>query len=347
MRDLELLLRKNILGLKPCSCARDEYKGKGTKALLDANENPYNEPLNRYPDPMQTELKKKLSPVKRVFPECIFLGNGSDEAVDLIYRCFAEPGIDNVVAIEPASDMYRFCADVNGVEYRMVELDADFQLSADRVLSACDGNTKVVWLCSPNDPTGNDLNRDEVARVLREFDGIVVVDEVYADFSKATPLRFELHKYPNLIVLDSFSKAWGCAGVRMGMAYAQPDIISVMNRVKHPYNVSSLALETISRQLDKRYDVDKWVNILLMERGRMIEAFKLLPTCEKVYPTDANFFLAKMTDVDLIYRFLMDNGIMVRNVSKVPMCSGCLRITVGSKAENSELLSLLRQFKGE
>ena len=346
MKDLELLLRKNILGLKPCSCARDEYKGKGDDVLLDANENPYNDPLNRYPDPMQAELKKRLSPVKRVFPECIFLGNGSDEAVDMVYRCFAEPGIDNVVAIEPTSDMYRFCADVNGVEYRTVELDGDFTLSADKVLSACDGNTKVVWLCSPNDPTGNELDRDEVLRIIDGFDGIVVVDEVYADFSKTPSLRFELHKYPNLIVLDSFSKAWGCAGVRMGMAYAQPDIISVFNRVKHPYNVSSLALETIGRQLDRKYDVDKWVNILLMERTRMIEAFKLLPTCVKVYPTDANFFLAKMTDADLIYSFLRSNGIRVRNVSKVALCGDCLRITVGSKAENSELLSLLRQFKG-
>lgn len=345
MKDLQLLLRKNILKLKPYSCARDEYKGGNARIFLDANENPYNSPLNRYPDPMQEDLKKKISPVKRVYPECIFLGNGSDEAIDLVYRCFAEPRIDNVVAIEPTYGMYRVCADVNDVEYRTVELDENFQISAEKILSACDDKTKVIWLCSPNNPTGNNLDREEVIKVINNFEGIVVVDEAYSDFSRQQPLRQELHKYPNLIILNTFSKAWGSAAVRVGMAFAQPEIINVFNKVKYPYNVSLLAQKAISQMLDKKYEVEKWINILLMERERMIESFKLLPTCIKVYPTDANFFLAKMTDANLIYRYLMQNGIIVRNRTNITLCNECLRVTVGSKAENSELLSVLRQYK--
>ena len=345
MKDLQQLLRKNILRLKPYSCARNEFSGKDAKAFLDANENPYNGPLNRYPDPLQEELKKKISPIKRVYPECIFLGNGSDEAIDIVYRCFAEPGVDNVVAIEPTYGMYRVCADINDVEYRTVALDSHFDISADEILASCDGHTKVIWLCSPNNPTGNSLERDEVVKVITSFDGIVVVDEAYSDFASQQPLRFELHKYPNLIVLNTFSKAWGCAAVRVGMAFAHPEIISVFNSVKYPYNISLPAQEEMSRQLDKRLDVDKWVRILLMERERVIEAFKLLPVCVKVYPTDANFFLAQMTDADRVYRYLMENGVIVRNRSSVTLCDNCLRVTIGSKSENTELLSLLRQYK--
>ena len=346
MKDLDQLVRKNILKLKPYSCARTEYSGKGARIFLDANENPYNEPFNRYPDPLQTDIKKKISTIKRVYPECIFLGNGSDEAIDLVYRCFVEPGRDNVVAIEPTYGMYRVCAEINDVEYRAVELEENFQLSADKILKACDWKTKVIWLCSPNNPTGNLLDRDEILKIINGFEGFVVVDEAYSDFSKEPPLRLELHKYPNLIVLNTFSKAWGCAGLRLGMAFAHPEVIDIFNKVKYPYNISSLTQREISRQLDHKYDVDKWVGILLMERDRVMEAFSLLPTCKKVYPSDANFFLAEMTDADLVYNYLKQNGIIVRNRNQVSLCHGCLRITIGSKSENSELLSVLRQFNG-
>ena len=344
MKDLNLLLRKNIQDLEPYSCARNEYSGKGTKVFLDANENPYNSPINRYPDPLQKDIKEKISRLKRVHPECIFLGNGSDEAIDLVYRCFCEPRIDNVVAIEPTYGMYKVCADINDVEYRKVLLDENFQLSANHILNSCDEHTKVVWLCSPNNPTGNELDRGEVEKILQEFEGIVVVDEAYSDFSHVQPLRLELHKHPNLIVLNTFSKAWGCAGLRLGMAFAYPEIIEAFNKVKYPYNVNILTQERIRQQLDNHWDVDKWVSILLMERENMVEAFKLLHSCKKVYPTDANFFLAKMENADVIYQYLKDNGIIVRNRSNVALCEDCLRITVGSKSENAELLSVLRKY---
>lgn len=345
MKQLNELVRKNILRLKPYSCARNEYNGKEAKVFLDANENPYNSPYNRYPDPLQNELKKKIAKVKKVPAECIFLGNGSDEAIDLVYRCFAEPKADNVVAIEPTYGMYEVCADINDIEYRKVELNKDFQLSADKLLSACDSNTKVIWLCTPNNPTGNELNRDEIIKVIKGFEGIVVVDEAYSDFCSSQPLRYELYKYPNLIVLNTFSKAWGCAGLRLGMAFAYPEIIEIFNKVKYPYNINSLTQKQISNFLDNPYDINKWMNIILAERERVMEAFKLLPACEKVYPTQANFFLAKMKDANAAYNHLKENGIIVRNRTNVTLCGDCLRITIGSKSENSELLAVLRLFK--
>lgn len=342
MKDLDLLTRRNIIRLKQYAEESGEKKGC---ILLDNNENPYNAPYNRYPDPLQTELKKKISRIMRVYPDCIFLGNGADEAIDTVYRCFVEPGRDNVVAIEPTFGAYRRLAEVNGAEYRGVELGEDFQLSADKILRACDGRTKAVWLCSPNDPTGNLLDRGEMEKIISRFDGFVVVDETYADFSKSAPLRHELHKYPNLILLSSFSKAWGCAGINVGMAFAHPEVIDVFNKVKYPYNINSLTIEEMSRQLDKKYEVDKLTGILIMERDRVMEAFSLLPTCKKVYPTDANFFIAEMTNAELVCNYLRSKNIIVRNISSMASCQNCLRITIGSKTENSELLSALRQFK--
>ena len=344
MISLERLVRKNIWELAPYSSARDEYSGKEAHVFLDANENPYNDPYNRYPDPLQRELKAQIAKVKGVPAEMIFLGNGSDEAIDLPYRIFCEPGKDNVVAIEPTYGMYKVCADINNVEYRPVLLDEQYQLHADQLLAAADANTKIIWICSPNNPTGNALCREEIEKVLTQFEGIVIIDEAYSDFSSQKTFRSELAKYPNLIVLNTFSKAWGLASIRLGMAFASPDIIQIYNKVKYPYNVNLLTQRQAMEALKDPFEVDKWVKMLLVERTRLMVAFQDLPICEKVYPTDANFFLAKMTDAKSIYDYLVDKGIIVRNRTRIQLCNNCLRITIGMKGENNELLAALRQY---
>ena len=344
MKSLEQLTRPNIWSLAPYSSARNEYAGREARVFLDANENPYNAPFNRYPDPLQLELKAAIAKVKGVPAECIFLGNGSDEAIDLPYRCFCEPGVDNVVAIEPTYGMYKVCADINNVEYRTVLLDEQYQTTADKLLAATDAHTKIIWLCTPNNPTGNCLVREEVIKVIEQFEGLVIVDEAYSDFSSQKTLRSELAKYPNMIVLNTMSKAWGCAAIRLGMAFASQDIIDIFNKVKYPYNVNQLTQQQALEALKDPFEVDQWVKILLQERSRMIEAFRELPICEKVYPTDANFFLAKMTDATKIYNYLVDRGIIVRNRHRVQLCQNCLRITIGTKTENNELVAALRQY---
>ena len=344
MKPLEELVRPNIWSLAPYSSARNEYAGREAHVFLDANENPYNNPVNRYPDPLQLEVKAAISKVKGVPTECIFLGNGSDEAIDLPYRCFCRPGIDNVVAIEPTYGMYKVCADINDVEYRPVLLDDNYQITADRLLAACDSKTKIIWLCSPNNPTGNCLVRDEIISTINAFEGIVIVDEAYSDFSSQPSLRTELAKHPNLIVLNTMSKAWGCAAIRLGMAFASPEIIGIYNKVKYPYNVNLLTQKQALEALADPFQVDKWVRMLNLERSRMIDAFRLLPICEKVYPTEANFFLAKMTDAQGIYDSLVEQGIIVRNRTRIKLCRDCLRITVGTKNENNELIAALRQM---
>jgi len=302
MKPLQELTRPNIWSLAPYSSARNEYAGREARVFLDANENPYNTPYNRYPDPLQLEVKAAISKAKGVPAENIFLGNGSDEAIDLPYRCFCQPGQDNVVAIEPTYGMYKVCADINDIEYRPVLLDENFQTTADRLLAACDEHTKLIWICSPNNPTGNNIVREEIVRTIEGFQGIVIVDEAYSDFSTEPTLRSELLNYPNLIVLNTMSKAWGCAAIRLGMAFASRQIIDLFNKVKYPYNVNLLTQKQALEALQDPFQVDKWVRMLKLERDRMIEAFQLLPTCEKVYPTEANFFLAKMTDAQLIYK---------------------------------------------
>ena len=313
--------------------------------FLDANENPYNQPYNRYPDPLQLELKAQLSKVKGVPADCIFLGNGSDEAIDLPYRCFCNPGKDNVVAIEPTYGMYKVCADINDVEYRPVLLDEQYQITAERLLAATDDNTKIIWLCTPNNPTGNCLDRDEVVKVIEQFEGLVIVDEAYSDFASQRSLRFDLAQYPNMIVLNTMSKAWGCAAIRLGMAFASKEIIDLFNKVKYPYNVNALTQQQALEALKHPIDVEEWVKVLLQERTRMMQAFAVLPICEKVYPTEANFFLAKMSDATRIYNYLVDLGIIVRNRTRVQLCENCLRITIGTKSENSELIAALRQYQ--
>ena len=341
---LENLVRRNIWNLTPYSCARDEFKGRAASVFIDANENPYGT-LNRYPDPLQEELKAKIAAVKGVPSECIFLGNGSDEAIDLVYRIFCEPRQDNVVAIAPTYGMYGVCADINDVEYRAVLLNDDFSLDADRLLTAVDERTKVIWLCSPNNPTGNALQREAIERVLTEFQGIVVVDEAYADFSDARPFRLDLDRFPNLIVLNTFSKLWASAAIRLGMAFASKEIIALYNKVKYPYNVNILTQRQAMKVLDDLRHIDLWRATLLSERAAILPAVAELPICKAVYPTDANFFLARMTDADCIYHYLVDRGIILRNRSRVQLCGNCLRITIGTPKENNALLGALRQYR--
>ena len=345
MKQLKELVRPNIWSLAPYSSARNEYSGHKAHVFLDANENPYNKPYNRYPDPLQTDLKARIAKIKGVDASRIFLGNGSDEAIDLVYRVFCEPGSDNVVAIEPTYGMYKVCADINNVEYRKVLLDERYQLSAAKLLAACDAKTKVVWLCSPNNPTGNNLDRSEIETVVKESQCIVVIDEAYADFSENRSFRKDLALYPNLIVLNTFSKAWGCAALRLGMAFASAEIIELFNKVKYPYNINLLTQEQADKIIDRRFEVEDWVRLLLQERSKVMKAFAELPICKKVYPSDANFFLALVTDAQAVYDYLVEKGIIVRNRTRVALCNNCLRITIGTKSENIELLSALRQFK--
>lgn len=345
MRTLQELTRPNIWSLAPYSSARNEYSGHVAHVFLDANENPYNAPFNRYPDPLQGEVKQRLAKIKGVPEECIFLGNGSDEAIDLVYRCFCEPKKDNVVAICPTYGMYEVCADINNVEYRQVMLDEHFQVTAEKLLAATDSNTKVIWICSPNNPTGNNIYREEIMKVIEQFDGLVIIDEAYIDFSSEKTMLQQLASHPNLIVLHTMSKAWGSAAIRLGMAFAQKDIIDIFNKVKYPYNVNLLTQEQAIKRLNDKISVEKWVNMLLLERGRLMQAFAELPICEKVYPTDANFFLAKMTDAQKIYDYLVNKGIIVRNRTRITLCNNCLRVTIGTKDENGELLGALRFYK--
>lgn len=345
MKTLQELTRPNVWKLKPYSSARDEYKGATASVFLDANENPYNQPYNRYPDPMQYDLKKELSGIKKVKPENIFLGNGSDEAIDLVFRAFCEPGVDNVVAIDPTYGMYQVCADVNDVEYRKVLLDEHFQFSADSLLAATDERTKMVFLCSPNNPTGNDLLRLEIEKILKNFDGLVILDEAYSDFSEAPSFLSELEAYPNLIVLQTFSKAWGCAGIRLGMAFASPQIISILSKIKYPYNVNQLTQEQ-ARQILRNYEeIERWIKMLKEERKALERDFVQLPCVLEVFPSNANFFLARVTDAVGIYNYLVSEGIIVRSRHTISLCCNCLRVTVGTRAENNKLVEALKNYK--
>ena len=342
---LKELVRPNILALEPYSSARDEYSGGKASVFLDANESPYNPPLNRYPDPLQRALKEALAPVKGVPAERIFLGNGSDEAIDLLFRLFCQPGVDNVVAMDPTYGMYEVCAHINDVAYRKVPLSADFQLDAEQMLAACDAHTKLLFICSPNNPTGNAIEREQIEKLLREFGGIVVVDEAYSDFSSQRPWRTELSRYDHLVVLNTFSKAYACAAIRLGMAFAHPDIIALFNKVKYPYNINQLTAEKALEVLRQPTALHQRIMRILESRRPLMQAFAQLPLCRKVYPTDANFFLAQVEDADTIYRYLVSQGIIVRNRSRVALCHDCLRITIGSPAENTQLLAALRRYQ--
>lgn len=345
MKTLQELTRPNIWKLKPYSSARDEYKGVEASVFLDANENPYNGPHNRYPDPMQWEVKNTLARIKKVDPRQIFLGNGSDEAIDLVFRAFCQPGQDNVVAIDPTYGMYQVCADINDVEYRKVQLNENFQFTADKLLAATDMHTKLIFLCTPNNPTGNDLSRQEIEKVLNSFDGLVVVDEAYNDFSEAPSLLADLDRYPNLIVLQTFSKAWGCAAIRLGMAFASTDIISIFSKIKYPYNVNQLTQKQALEMLHRHYEIDRWIKILKEERGYLESEFARLPCTVHIFSSNANFFLVRVTDAMKIYNYLVGEGIIVRNRHTVSLCGNCLRVTVGTRVENDKLLDALRHYQ--
>ncbi|MDR1881767.1 MAG: histidinol-phosphate transaminase [Prevotella sp.] len=334
------LIRKNIRQLKPYSCARNEFRGEAS-VYLDANENPLNAPYNRYPDPLQKALKAKIARIKGVRPSQIMLGVGSDEPIDLAIRIFCEPQQDNIVAIDPTYGMYQVCADINHVEYRKVLLNEDYTLNADRLLATADEHTKLIFLCSPNNPSGNLLNRDEMEKITNRFDGIVAIDEAYIDFSPEASWLAALDDHPNIIVLQTFSKAWGLASVRCGMAFASEEIIGYFNKVKYPYNINLLTQNFVSEQLNHEDRKNEWVAMLLTQRISLAGQLAAIPWVEKVYPSDANFLLVKVPDANATYQELVRRGIIVRNRHSISLCAGCLRITVGTERENETLIKEL------
>jgi len=334
------LVRDNIRSLVPYSSARDDFSGSGS-VFLDANESPFNSPLNRYPDPHQEALKIKLSGLKQVPVENIFLGNGSDEAIDLLFRIFCEPGRDNAVVMEPSYGMYSVCANINNVTAKKVMLDPDFSLDPDRIIAATDTNTRLIFLCSPNNPTSNLLDRESVLKIIETTGAVVVIDEAYIDFSGSVGFLNDIFRFGNLVVLQTLSKAWALAGIRLGMAFASAEIIHYMSMVKYPYNVNILTINMAIEELDKGDRRLEWINSIINERERIGEMLKQMTFVEKVYRSDANFLLVRVNDPSGLYRNLLENGVIVRDRSSVPLCEGCLRITIGDREENNVLLEML------
>lgn len=341
--DINTLVRRNVLNMKPYSSARDEFHGEA-EIFLDANENPYPSPYNRYPDPLQWSVKKKLAAIKDVKPEQIFLGNGSDEPIDLIIRAFCEPNQDSIMITEPTYGMYKVCAEVNAVNVQQVLLTPDFDLDLDAIPNTFDATTKVIFLCSPNNPTGNVLNRDKIVEVLKRFYGLVVIDEAYIDFTKSKSFIHELKKYPNLVILQTFSKAWGLAGLRLGMCFASEEIISILNKIKYPYNVNVRTQQLAMEALENVYRKDIWVDEILQQRDWLKSELTSVPIVEKIFPSDANFLLVRVKDAKSTYHYLTDNRIIVRDRSRVNLCYNCLRITVGTPEENKRLIDALKQL---
>lgn len=344
MKTIDELLRPNIKGLKPYSSARDEFTGTAS-VYLDANENPFNKPYNRYPDPYQRQLKKKIAEVKGVSDEQIFLGNGSDEPIDLLFRAFCQPGKDNVVSIDPTYGMYQVAADINDIEVRKALLTDDFQLDVDALLAKVDDNTKLLFICSPNNPTGNCFVEANMISLIQKFEGIVVLDEAYIDFAADRSLLKRLDQFPNLVILQTFSKAWGMAGIRLGMAFASKGLIKVLSNIKYPYNINILTQQKALELLESEEEKAKWVELLLNERGKLEEALIKLSIVDKVYPSDANYVLVKVPQPKALYQYLVEKEIIVRDRSSVALCAGCLRITVGQPEENSLLIEALSQYQ--
>lgn len=346
--NLDLLVRDNIKKLKPYSSARSEFSGEA-RVFLDANENSFGSPLtkwyNRYPDPMQWELKKKIATIKQVEPEQMLLGNGSDECIDLLIRAFCNPGSDNIVICPPTYGMYEVYASINDVPVREVPLLPDFQLNLEGIEAAIDPFTKIIFLCSPNNPTGNSLEREDIEIVLNNFDGIVVVDEAYINYSRHRSFVTELKDYPNLVVMQTFSKAWGLAALRLGMNFASKEIIAVLNKIKPPYNVNAATQELALKALDSLEDVNAMIRETVKERDALVSKLVELPVVEKVYPSDANFVLVKVAGANEVYQYLRDQGVIVRNRSSVILCEDCLRITVGTPQQDEQLVNLLKDYK--
>ncbi|MBB6497994.1 histidinol-phosphate transaminase [Pedobacter cryoconitis] len=346
--DIKNLQRENIKNLRPYSTARDEYKGQAS-VFLDANENSFGSPLpenfNRYPDPLQLDLKDAISKIKGVPIENTFLGNGSDEAIDLLFRAFCNPGKDNVIILPPTYGMYEVSANINDVEIRKVNLLPNFQLDLEGIAEAIDANTKLIFICSPNNPTGNSIIRTDIETVLANFNGLVIIDEAYINFAKQRTFIQELTEYPQLVVLQTFSKAWGLAGLRLGMAFASSITIDILNKVKAPYNISQSTQDLALAALQNIGQVNEWIKITVAERELLSKQLLELPMIRKVYPSDANFILAEVDDANGTYDALVEQGIIVRNRAKITLCEGCLRITVGTPAENSILLSALKSLK--
>ncbi|MCW3110765.1 MAG: histidinol-phosphate aminotransferase [Segetibacter sp.] len=347
MFELDKLVRENIKHLTPYSSARDEFSGDA-KVFLDANENALGSPLtkwyNRYPDPHQVKVKEALSKVKSVEPEKIFLGNGSDECIDLLYRCFCNPGKDNVIICPPTYGMYEVSANINDVAIRKAPLLDDFQLDLIHLENLVDENTKLVWICSPNNPTANSMNREDVETILNNFKGLVVVDEAYINFSRQKSFIQELNDYPNLVVLQTFSKAWGLAGLRLGMAFASKEIVEILNRVKPPYNINQVTQELALKALEEVGQVNDMIKELVQMRVALKGVFEKIPFVKKVYPSDANFLLVKVDNAKDIYHYLLSRGIVVRDRSNVQLCDNCLRITVGTEDENTELVEAMADW---
>ncbi len=341
---IEKLIRKNIAELVPYSSARDEYSGEDA-LFLDANENPFYSGVNRYPDPLQQHLKVRIGQLKHVHHENIFLGNGSDEAIDLLIRAFCEPGIDNVVSFKPTYGMYKVCADISNVEYRDVLLGKDFQLDKDSLFAQVDEHTKLMFLCSPNNPTSNSLIQDDIIYILEHFDGLVVLDEAYIDFSSQNSLLARLESYPNLVILQTLSKAWGMAGIRLGMAFGSRELIRVLTKIKYPYNINKLTQKYALEQLQDEEEKIGWVSMIIHERDRLYAELMKLPLVEDILPTDANFLMVRFRHDREVFRYLLDHKIIVRDRSRVPLCEGRLRITVGTETENNELIRVLKTFK--
>ena len=340
--DIKALIRPNILALSPYSTARDEYKGK-IGIFLDANESPFENGYNRYPDPRQMVLKTKLGKIKGIAVENIFLGNGSDEAIDLMFRIFCVPGKDNAIAIAPSYGMYEVSAAINDIEMRKVLLNSDYSLPVESLLKAADADSKLMFICSPNNPTGNSFEIDEILSLVEQFAGIVVVDEAYIDFSDKGSLTKQLSSHPNLVVLQTMSKAWGMAGLRCGLAYASKEIINYMNMVKYPYNINLSTIENVIKLLEE--PVGEHVKTIKQEREQMAQRLKKFDFVKAVYPSDANFILFKADDGDKLYNYLIEREIIVRNRSRVALCENCLRLTIGTPDENRRVIEALENYK--
>ncbi|MBT8377417.1 MAG: histidinol-phosphate transaminase [Bacteroidia bacterium] len=343
--NLERLLRKNIISLSAYSSARDEFKEVNEAyVFMDANENPNNNGYNRYPDPQQTAVKQKLAELRDLEINQILLGNGSDEVLDLIFRAFCEPNNDNIITLPPTYGMYSVLANLNAVEIREVLLSTEFQPKVNSILEQQDQRSKLLFLCTPNNPTANSFDNDLIESLLRSFNGIVVIDEAYIDFSINESWLSRLNEFPNLIVTQTFSKAYGLAGIRLGICYASKEIIAVLNKIKPPYNINQLTQNVALEKLERITNVKEEVNSIINERQTLISQLETIPLFVKIYPSDANFLLVQVDDANLRYRQLISKGIVVRNRTNQPLCHNCLRLTIGTPEENQKLITFLNQL---